>query len=271
MGWAKFRKTDDEIIEYLKEKGVEDIAINLFESEEGEMCYLMTGQPNDSIDLITFVHGSPGSLDNFLTYMGDSSLLNNNALISVDRLGLGNSQYGKSEKTLYKHGAVIKKLIKQFPARRHILVGHSYGCSVLARMAMDYPDLVSGIILIGAPLDPELEPSIWYRKIMDFPLVRIILPPSIKVSNQELMPLKQELEGIMPMWDMVKCPVVFVHGGKDTLVPVGNVDFGEKKMRNSVMMKSMVDENDNHFIIWSQPRVIKEAIESVKGYWSNME
>lgn len=266
MGWADFRASNEEIIQELYEESIEDFQFRQIVHDDLEMEYLLVNTPTPDLPTVTFVHGSPGGLTANMNYLTDTSLLHQYAMISVDRLGYGNSQKGKAEQSLYKQGAIIAEILKQTPAQKHILVGHSYGCSVIARMAMDFPDLVGGIIMIGAPLDPELEPPTWWRYIVDFPLIRWAVPSDLKVCNQELLPLKKELQAIYSMWEQVQCPVIFIQGTEDTLVPAENVNFGEKMMTESPMLKKMMDEGGDHFIFWTKPDMVREAIEVVKEF-----
>ncbi|HEY5692223.1 MAG TPA: alpha/beta hydrolase [Cyclobacteriaceae bacterium] len=43
-------------------------------------------------------------------------------------------------------------------ARPIILIGHSLGGTVIARMTMDSPELVDGVVMVAPSIDPEIEP-----------------------------------------------------------------------------------------------------------------
>tara|TARA_R110000868_G_scaffold304437_10_gene565130 strand:- start:2976 stop:3374 length:399 start_codon:yes stop_codon:yes gene_type:complete len=59
---------------------------------------------------VLFVHGSPGSWDNFLGFLSDTSLLKNFHMIAVDRPGFGKSGNGIPEKSLEQQAASISKV-----------------------------------------------------------------------------------------------------------------------------------------------------------------
>ncbi len=52
---------------------------------------------------------------------------------------------------------MMKPILELVVNQKTILVGHSLGGPVIARTAMDYPDLVDGLILVGGSIDPEME------------------------------------------------------------------------------------------------------------------
>ncbi len=107
--------------------------------------------------------------------------------MSVDRPGFGKSNLGRPERSLQRQAASIAPVLQNNnAAKRAILVGHSLGGPLIVRLAIDYPELVGGLILVAPSVDPALEPKEWYRKVGNFALVRPLLPVEIDVSNQEI-------------------------------------------------------------------------------------
>ena len=82
----------------------------------------------------------------------------------------------------------------------------------------------------------------------------------MRVCNQEIIPLKEELLNIENCWETITCPVTLIHGTDDPLVPVGNAYFAQEQLTNSEMVKLKTVENGNHFILWSEIPLIKTAI-----------
>lgn len=114
-----------------------------------------------------------------------------------------------------------------------ILVGYSLGGPVVSRMAMDYPQLVGGLVLVAPSIDPQLEKWEWYRHVGDFFLFRPIIPKELDVSNQEILPLEKQLTLMLPLWSTIRVPVTVIQGDKDKLVPPGNADFARKMLINA--------------------------------------
>jgi len=222
------------------------------------MNYIEVG--DDSLPLVIFVHGSPGSLDAFLDFLADTTLLKKAHLISVDRPGFGESNFGNAEPSLKKQAALLKPILETHKNQRPIiLVGHSLGGPVIARMAMDYPELVDGLVFVAGSIDPDLEPHEWFRAPLATPFLSWMIPRGIRASNDEIYKLKPELQEMLPLWSTIKAPVIFIQGGADQLVDPGNADFAKKKMTGTTV-KLVLKEDMNHFVPWSHPYLIKEAI-----------
>src|SRR5687768_6432386 len=100
--------------------------------------------------LALFVHGSPGSLSAFIDFLADTALLSKTLLITADRPGFGYSNFGNAEPSLKKQGETLKPLLEMYRNNRPlILIGHSLGGPLIAKMAIDYPDLVDGLIIVA--------------------------------------------------------------------------------------------------------------------------
>lgn len=253
----QFRMSKREIDLYFATKETKG-TLHRYESDSRVINYLKVGDP--SLPVVIFVHGSPGSLSAFIDYMADTALLAHAQLISVDRPGFGSSNFGYAEPSLQKQAALLKPILVEHSSQRPIiLVGHSLGGPLIARMAMDYPELIDGLVMVAPSIDPELEPNEWFRGPLATPFLKWILPRSIRASNDEIYHLKPELEEMMPMWHKVRAPTIVIQGGKDTLVPKENADFA-KKMINQATVKLELVENMDHFVPWTNPALIRNAV-----------
>ncbi|MBL8992726.1 MAG: alpha/beta hydrolase, partial [Spirochaetia bacterium] len=148
---------------------------------------------------IVFVHGSPGDWKAWSSYLTNQNLLSRATLISLDRPGFGGSDPGIPERSVKIQSDRIYRAFRELSLRDSrpasaVWIGHSYGGPVIARLAMDHPEAVQGLLFIGAPFDPELETIEWYQKVGAKPCVSRILPKIIYVVNEELFPLKGELQ-----------------------------------------------------------------------------
>jgi pimeloyl-ACP methyl ester carboxylesterase len=257
-GCVTFREKPKVISSYFAAHDVSG-SIETYQSGHRKMHYAQTGQTGKPV--VVFVHGSPGSLSSFVPFLVDSSLLAKAQLISMDRPGFGYSRYGQGEKSLAVQAAVIRDLLLDKKGDQPlILVGHSLGGPLVARVAMDYPDLIDGLVLVAGSIDPELEPNeTWFRAPLATPFLRWILPGSLRASNYELYHLKPELEVMIPSWKDLRCPVVIIHGERDNLVPFGNVAFAKKHL-DPLYTKYITHEAAGHFIPWEQPEMISEGV-----------
>jgi pimeloyl-ACP methyl ester carboxylesterase len=253
----QFRMSKTEIDQFFKGKMYPGIEHSYYVGKQ-KINYLISG--NDSLPLVLFVHGSPGSLSAFIDFMDDTVLLTKTQMISVDRPGFGASNFGYAEPSLVKQCEEIKPILDKHKNNRPVyLVGHSLGGPIIARMAMDYPDLVDGLIFIAASVDPDLEPYEWFRAPLATPFLKWMLPRSIRASNDEIYQLEPQLNQMLPMWPKITCPVIFIQGMQDDLVPAANAEFAKKMLVNAPYEAVMVSDM-NHFIPWSRPVLITDAI-----------
>lgn len=253
-----FRMSTKEINTFFADKNI-PVRQHQYITGFREMHYVETG---DSLKpLVLFVHGSPGSLSAFIDFLADSALLKKALLVTADRPGFGYSNFGFAEPSLQKQAEALKPILASHKKNRPIiLVGHSLGGPLIARMAMDYPDLVDGLIIVAGSIDPALEPNeTWFRAPLATPFLSWLLPRSFRASNEEIYQLKPQLEEMESLWSKITCRVIVIQGGKDSLVDPGNADFAKKMLVNA-QVEFIRPSNVDHFIPWSNPELIDEAI-----------
>lgn len=209
-----------------------------------------------------FVHGSPGSWSAFVDFFKDDSLLAHVQMVSVDRAGFGESGLGQGEKSLVRQAQYLKPIVAQYKraGQKVYLIGHSLGGPLIARMAMDYPELIDGLVMVAPSIAPDLEPKEWYRQPGDWLVFRYLLPDWLRASNREILYLKPELEQMLPLWSRITQPCIVIQGGKDVLVHPGNADFAKQKLSRADWIELVLIPDMNHFVPWSHPQLIRRAI-----------
>lgn len=256
---VQFRMSKSEIKQFFSDKKWKG-TLHEYKVGHGRVInYLHVG--DESLPLVVFVHGSPGSLSAFIHFTNDSVLLKYAQIISVDRAGFGESNFGQGEKSLKNQAQYLKPILEKYKNNRPIiLVGHSLGGPVIARMAMDYQELIGGLVIVAGSIDPDLEPNEWFRAPLATPLFKWIIPRSIRASNYEIYMLKPQLQEMIPLWNKITCPTVFIQGGKDELVSPKNVDFAKKMLVNTSSLEFIIKDDMNHFVPWQHPELIRQGI-----------
>lgn len=253
-----FRSNSKEVDEYFKKKDVDGTQLS-YKVGFRDIHYVKAG--DQTKPLVVFIHGSPGSLTAFIHFLADTSLLRQTEMISTDRPGFGYSNFGNGVGSLHEQCEILLPMIEANKnGRPVILVGHSLGGPLIARMAFEHPDLIDGLVIVAGSIDPELEPNeTWFRAPLATPFLSWVLPRSLRASNEEIYHLKPELEEMLPMWAEIRCPVIVIQGKKDSLVPAANADFAKKMLVNAPVEFIFKDDMD-HFVPWSNPELIQEAI-----------
>jgi len=253
----KFHIADAEARKQFSDAGV-NLQLDNIEVDGFNMHYAKTG--NDSLPTLFFVHGSPGSWDAFSRYLKDKDLLSKYRMISIDRPGFGDSEFGKA-KNLEEQSKLISPLLVYFKNNKPVyVIGHSLGGPMAIRLVADNPDYFSGIILLAGSVDPgEEKPEKWRPVLYKTPF-KFFVPGAFRASNQELWYLKNDLKILKNDFPKITCPVWIIHGDKDDLVPVGNAAFAKEMLVHAKKVETTILPGANHFIPWQHYEEIKGVL-----------
>ena len=257
--YVQFRKSDEEMRRSFAEAGV-DARIGYYESGGRKMRYVSSG--TDSLPTLLFLHGSPGSISYYTWRMKDPDIEGRFHILAVDRPGYGYSGFGDPEPSIEKQAAMIRPLLDSLhrASRPIILVGGSYGSSVAARMAMDYPQLVDGLVLTGPSLGPGLETYFWFTQLIETPAIRWFMPRMFRSANTEKVHHREELEKMLPLWSRVRVPVEYLQGAHDDIIDTANAGFARRHLVNAPYLNIHFFPNRQHRLAQFEWPSIKAAI-----------
>jgi len=215
---------------------------HLFEVEDDSLHYVAAGDPQKPA--LVIIHGTPGSWQQYSRYLVEERLLEQYYMIVIDRPGWGSSVLGAEqffasfEEQSVIIGALAKALKEQSDGAPVVLAGHSLGSSIAPRVAMDFPELIDGLLLFAGTLAPELGKPRWFNYLASIPGVNFIVGRNMMRANKEIHDLKANLERMMPLWAGLQAQTIVVQGMQDQLVYPGNIDFAE----------SVLDPNNSRII-----------------------
>jgi len=210
--------------------------------------------------LVLFVHGSPGAWNDFAYLMADEALASRARIVSVDRLGWGGSAGSGLVPSMQEQAAALRSVLEAHPNDRPaIAVGHSLGGPVAARLAMDAPELVDALVLVAGSIDPELEIPTWYQRAGRTIVVRALLPDILRRADDEIRPLRAELDAMLPLWSTLRMPVYVMQGDDDALVPPANADFAEREITHAPLVVERIADQ-GHLIPWERPHDLVELV-----------
>ena len=106
--------------------------------------------------------------------------------------------------------------------------------------------------------DPSLSGPRWYNRFAVI-LPAFILGDGLKGANAEIMPLRPQLEDMLPRWQDLTMPVLIVQGDEDRLVHPGNADFLERMLVNSDVTY-LQREGQGHFVLWEEAELIRDTL-----------
>ncbi len=264
------KKQSEESLTQLEGSGVK--LRKLYLDAEGKRIYgVAVGCESNNQNILIFIHGSPGGWQNYSWYLGNEILTAKYCILALDRPGFGKSEPNEGIPDVEKQAYILEKAIHNFlntiqtsKGARILLVGHSYGGPIAARIVTTSTYKIHVLVLLAAPLSSKEEEIRWYNKIADWNWVKILLPREIKNSNDEMLPLKFQLEILEKFWKNIPCKMILIHGKKDSLVPFQNLEFFKTQVPQS-QLTTIVLETEGHFIPWTRRKLLESIfLEAVR-------
>lgn len=258
--FPEWKMTEAEALQDFSRAGVAYKEIDTNKGSEAAIHSVSVGCPGKTEkDVLVFIHGSPGNWIHFWRYMKDPDLLSAFCMIGLDRPGFGSSpgplpDIDKQAKRILNS---LYSILSKTPKRKLVLVGHSYGGPVAARIAALEENGATHLVLLAAALDPEKEELKWYNRAANTGLARSILPADLLTSNMEMLPMKEQLLAIESDWKKLKAEVYIVQGGQDTLVSPENLDFARRMFPSQSIVREIYLPEEGHFLPWKNFAIVK--------------
>jgi len=208
-----------------------------------------------TLPTLVFVHGSPGATLDYKKYFKDSTLLKKANILGYDRIGYGVDNVGDVQGSIALELEVLHDVIKELPLKKVILIGYSYGGSVVLASPKKYKYKVS----LASAISADLEPMFWTLNFYNWRLTRWLIPKKIQAAAKEKYFHLTDLPNYENKWNKSLSPVVNIHGDKDWIVPY----------KNSIILQELLDKDKfkmvtikdgGHELIWSDFELIKNEI-----------
>ena len=252
-----FRKSDKKVYAEFKKQNITP-TIYREKFEEKTIRYISTKPIDKNIPTIIFVHGAPGSGDNFFKHLQDKDLSAKANLITVDRLGYGYSDYGNSETSIDKQAESIYTIIQKHNLKNVILFSWSFGGPIVGKMAVKYPE-VKNIFMIAPAISPADEKFFGIGKLVHWKSTRWLFSKALRVSDDEKSTHVDELTKMKNDWKEIKIPIHYYHGTKDWIVPYENMAFIKKYANDKLLIVKTIDKG-GHMIVFNNYDMIKEDL-----------
>ncbi len=237
-----------------------DVPLKMYDTviNNHHLHYAVCGE--DNLPTLVFIHGSPGSWMHYMKYMWDSAMRKKFRIVAIDRPGFGYSDFGKAMH-LQEQCAIISPVIQKLKTSQPLyLVGHSMGGPVAVKLAADNPAIVHTLVIIAGAIDIKQEAKETWRHIMNVRPLYWCLPGAFAPSNTELLYLKKDLLPLQHDFKNITCNVLFVHGDKDTWVPIKNIAFGTKMMIHAASITADTLHGADHQIPWKNKDELKQIL-----------
>ena len=208
--------------------------------------------------LVLYVHGTPGEKEGWADFLVEP--VDGTRSLAIDRPGFGASASSGAVPDLMVQAQSVEPFLPEAGQRPAIVVGHSLGGPIAVAAAMRYPDRIAAVVILAGSLDPAQESVMFVQHMAAAGPLRWMLPDWLDVTNQELLPLKGQLEALAARIHELTQPVVILHGTEDDLVPYANVAYMENSFRWSRKIESITLIGANHFLPWMAEQETRRAI-----------
>jgi len=242
-----------------------EAAVNYYQVEDRTMRYVEIG--DEALPLVVFIHGAPSSSYFWEDLLRDSVLLGQAKLLAVDRPGYGYSGFGRAEVSVEQQAAYIADLLREKRLQHEtiILHGSSYGGTVTARLAMDYPELVDGILLQSASVMPGEEMTYWISYPTHHWLLSWLMPGPIRVANAEKLSHEAQLLAMAPLWERIRSAAIVLHGTADRLIFPENAEYAQRRLVNVSYLEVGMIEGKRHNLLWTaRDRLIQSLVKLIR-------
>ncbi len=265
------RMSDEQILNRLGDNpfGLE-ASIQYVQTGNRKVRYVEIGY--DSLPLIVFIHGAPSSSSFWEGLLRDTQLLGRAKLLAVDRPGYGYSGYGQAVVSVQKQAALLAPILrKKRQIHQTIIVhGSSYGGTVSARLAMDYPDLVDGMLLQSSSNKPDAEATYWISYPTSHWSLRWLIPGALRVANAEKLSHSIQLKQMAEGWKRITSAVIILHGLNDRLILPENARYAHTRLINAAFLKIKMAAGSRHDLLWTQRELLIGSLKELLAVTKNL-
>ncbi len=205
-------------------------------------------------------------------------------VVAVDLPGFGESEEPKEPWTVSDYTDFCIKFIESFNPKKVILLGHSFGCRVIIKMAnqANLPFEIDKIIFTGGAGIKPKRPLKYYvkvytykfcKKVLSLKPVKTMFPDAIEkysknkgsedYKNSSAI-MKQTLtntvnEDLTPLLKNISVETLLIWGENDSATPLADGQKMEKEIKNSGLVTL---KNAGHFAFLDQQYTFNEVLKS---------
>jgi pimeloyl-ACP methyl ester carboxylesterase len=236
-------------------------------------------QPDAGLPLL-LVHGAGGNL---MHWPGELRRLPCHVVVALDLPGHGRSgavqpPNGDIPKDIGAYAQVIERFANGLRLPRFVLAGHSMGGAVAQEFALQYPDLLAGLVLVatGAKLPVPLELldviqgnwenaarvlTCWSQGASTGPDTSRIYLQRLRESDPQVL---HRDYAACTAWDrtgdvgQIRVPTLIVCGDADRMTPLQDSLLLEQKIRTSQLV---IVPGAGHMVMLEQPALVARVVQ----------
>ncbi len=225
-------------------------------------------------EVILFIHGAGGGQYTWSSQKGFFEKHFNPIIIELP--GHGESG-GEGEEEIKKYAEHVHGFLKALSFPNVFLVGHSMGGAIVQTLALRYPEMIKGIVLVGTGARLKVFPMILneikenfeetVRKINQFAYSRKTSTDLIDKGLMGMLRCRPEVVhgdfsacdrfDVMNEVDKIDLPTLILCGDEDELAPVKYSQFLQSRIKGS---RLEILSNAGHMVMMESPSAFNEKI-----------
>ena len=246
----------------------------------GQSIYFTFKEGNPDLPVVVLLHGAGGS---HLGWPPGLRRLPDFAVMGVDLPGHGRS-HPPGRQTISDYAADIITLLRQKNRNQAILIGHSMGGAIAQTLALNEPDMVAGLILIGTGAKLPVSNLILEQTLTDFATVTQFVTkhswspdaplPLVAKAHQELIKTAPDvLHGdfvacnsfnVIDQLEKIDAPTLVIAGSIDKMTPP---KFGRYLAEHIPNSQLNIVENGGHMMMLEQAWEVTATIIHFLKQW----
>ncbi len=232
------------------------------------------GGSSEGRETLLFIHGAGGGQYTWSCQKGFFEKQFNPVIIELP--GHGESG-GEGENEIGKYAEHVHSFIETLGLSTVFLVGHSMGGAIVQTLALNHPEAIKGIVLVGTGVRLRVLPWILngikddfeetVRKITQFAYSQKTSSDFIERGISDLMRCRPEVLyadflacdrfDIMNEVEKIDLPTLVLCGAEDELTPVKYSQFLHSRIKHS---KIEILSNAGHMVMIESPQIFNEKV-----------
>ena len=185
-------------------------------------------------------------------------------VVVISRLG-----YGKDHHDAYPDFddqlAAVKPFLSpandsEFEDKPVIMMGVSYGGELALKAALDFPEIVKGVVSVAALIDEPHDYAKHLEAVGGNPGVEPFVPNRWKKVRAEITGRRAQIGPLLSKLEKLLAPVEILHGDFDAIVPQSNAHTLMGILPNATLD---IVPGGTHYLELQYPRRIYEAVQRV--------
>ncbi|MES1201232.1 MAG: alpha/beta hydrolase [Pseudomonadota bacterium] len=138
-----------------------------FIDADGMRLHVREAGPADA-QRVLLIHGASANLRELWGPIGEA-LKSDHRVMAMDRPGYGYST--RPARDAEKLGVQASLAARVLDGNAALIVAHSLGCAVALRLALDFPELVDGLVLLSPASHPYPGNNAWWARLAAAPVI----------------------------------------------------------------------------------------------------